>query len=101
MSHSSSLTEIASTVSANAQLIEQFLTSNGIPQPSFELGGPPAFPVPPSAAHIYEARDLLLDAAIKLTNLVRGPVDTLFEVAARASIHLPRHPLDADIGIVP
>lgn len=101
MSNSSSLTEIASTISANAQLIEEFLNFNGLPQPSFALDGPPGFPVPPSAAHIYQAHDLLLDAARKLTDLVRGPVDSLFEVAARVSIVLPRQPLNANMGIVP
>ena len=101
MSNSSSLTEIASTISANAQIIEEFLNSNGLPHPSFALGGPPGFPVPPSATHIYQARDLLIDAAIKLTDLARGPVDSLFEVAARVRIVLPRQPLNANIGIVP
>lgn len=79
--------EFASTISANAQIIDDFFRSNdAIPRPSFTPDGPIGFPVPPQVTQIHAARETLLDAARKLYYLALGPVESLFELAVRVSL---------------
>lgn len=100
MSTSPSLTEFASTIAANAQLIDEFMTSKNIPKPSFALDGPPGFPVPPNVAHIHQARESLLDAARQLTSLALGPVESLFSLAERVGFDSTKTKLMAKIEAV-
>ncbi|RFU32348.1 hypothetical protein B7463_g3998, partial [Scytalidium lignicola] len=72
-----SLTQLAKSILANAQIIEDFLSSNNLPQPSFDVKGPKDFPVGTEHAEIHVARHALIDATRELRNLIIGPVDTL------------------------
>ena len=86
MASAPSLTDFASTISSNASLIDDFFKSNeAIPRPSFSADGPVAFPCPPEAAHVYQAREAMLDAAKKLYQLALGPIESLFELTLRVS----------------
>jgi len=88
MSNLPSFTDFAFSISENAKIIEEFLTSNRIPRPSFAPDGPIGFPVPPHVTHIHQARESLLDAARKLYYLALGPVDSLFELSVRVGLGL-------------
>ena len=86
MSCQPSFTEFASSISENAKIIEEFLTSNGIPRPSFTPNGPIGFPVPADVTHIHQARESLLDAARRLYYLALGPVESLLELSVRVGV---------------
>lgn len=72
-----SLTQLAKSILASAQLLEEFLSSNNLPQPSFDASGPKNFPAGADNAEIHAARHALLDATRKLRDLVTYPTDTL------------------------
>jgi len=76
-SSSASLTQLAKGILANAQIIEGFLSSNNLPQPSFGANGPKDFPVGAGYTEIHAARHALIDATKELRDLVIYPTDTL------------------------
>ena len=81
-----SLAGLAATISENAKTVDDFFASVPmIPRPTFTPEGPIGFPCPPQINHIHAAREQLLDAAKKIYYLALGPVETLFELATRAS----------------
>ncbi|KAI9765801.1 MAG: hypothetical protein M1840_007083 [Geoglossum simile] len=103
-----SFAELASTVSENAHILENYLASaDGIPRPTFAPGGPLGFPAPPNAVDVHLARETLIDSAVKILRLALGPVETLFELTSRchelAALHAiytfdiaPKVPLDGE-----
>ncbi|KAH8881982.1 S-adenosyl-L-methionine-dependent methyltransferase [Thozetella sp. PMI_491] len=76
-SAAASLTQLAQTILAKAQALEDFLSSEKLPQPSFEASGPKAFPVGPEHSEIHAIRHALIDATKDLQNLVAYPADQL------------------------
>lgn len=75
------LPDLAAQVSKAATIINDFLVSNGHPQPSFNVDTAPAFPSAPT--EIIDARRQLLDAAQEIVDLVVGPAEHLRWLACR------------------
>lgn len=78
MAHSTlSLVQLAKSILANAQIIEAHISSNNLPQPSFNSDGPKDFPVNTAQTEIHAARHALIDATNELRDLIIGPTDKL------------------------
>jgi hypothetical protein len=71
------LVELAAVVSKNSDIINKYLTTNNLPQPSFDFDGPARFPVPLEAIEIRDARQALVNAAKAIQDLALGPNDYL------------------------
>lgn len=77
MQSSPSLTELAKSIVEDAQVIELFLSSHNLPQPSFTADGVEDFPVGTEHAHIHAIRHRLIDTTQALRDLIIGPKDTI------------------------
>ncbi|KAF2848078.1 S-adenosyl-L-methionine-dependent methyltransferase [Plenodomus tracheiphilus IPT5] len=85
MAETPSFNGLASIISENAQVIEQYLSSSDqIPKPTLDPNGPHHFPAPPDAFKIQMARENLLDAVRRLQLLALGPVEALFQLSSRS-----------------
>lgn len=58
-------------------MIDDFLLTNALAQPSFDYEGP-LQPLPPGYPELEKARDLVLEASIELQQLLQG-VDALLK----------------------
>lgn len=75
------LPDLAAQVSSAATIVNDFLVSNGHPQPSFNVDAAPAFPS--ASVEIMDARRQLLDAAQEIVDLMVGPAEHLRWLACR------------------
>ncbi|EIW79807.1 S-adenosyl-L-methionine-dependent methyltransferase [Coniophora puteana RWD-64-598 SS2] len=71
------LSELAAQIAEQAVILEKFLDDNNLPQPSFGVQGPAAFPVGADQKAANDARFSLIGATKDLRGLVVGPADTL------------------------
>ena len=71
---SSRITELASTIASHTAIVEDFLSSEGLPTPSFDVGALPQLPLRGASA---ESRDIILDATQELQDLILGPIGML------------------------
>jgi hypothetical protein len=71
-SSSPSLVDLADQVVKSATRLQQQLREQSAPQPTFDAGGPQAYPADPA---IYETRDALIDASKAMLDLARGPTE--------------------------
>jgi hypothetical protein len=67
---SPSLIELASKISAAASVIDDYLTKNNIPKPSFDVNGPTALPNDPK---IQIAKMQMQEALMDMKDLLLGP----------------------------
>ena len=74
---SKTITELASFISTNTAKVNNYLSSEKLPTPSFDVDGPSKSLIPPEAAEIEAARSAVIDATLKLHNLMLGPRDFL------------------------
>lgn len=72
-----SLTQLAKSILEDAQTIDNFLSSNNLPRPSFAAESLKDFPVSTEHADIHTIRHRLIDATKELRDLVIGPKDTI------------------------
>ena len=73
----SSLVEVSDRISKNTTLIQGFLTTRGLPSPSFTVNSPTEFPDPENETAIELAREAILADTKTLFDLVLGPVERL------------------------
>ncbi|CAD6592867.1 MAG: hypothetical protein ASARMPREDX12_006536 [Alectoria sarmentosa] len=66
----------------SSKVISDCIAQNGLPEMSFDANGPAQFPVPPTLPEAHIARLRLLEAAMLLERLVRGPIEAANRVAA-------------------
>lgn len=69
--------ELALVISKNTTIVEQYLSSNNLPHPSFGVGAPSGSLIPADAADIEVARLAVIEATSKLRNLMLGPREFL------------------------
>ncbi|KAF7594770.1 hypothetical protein BBP40_008477 [Aspergillus hancockii] len=60
-----------------AQVIDNFLSSHNLPQPSFDLNSPKAFPVGSEHTDVHAIRHRLIDTTNQLRDLVTCPKDPI------------------------
>jgi len=70
------IAELASIISEHTTKIDQYLTSNGFPTPSFSLDAAVESTFP---EEIIAARNVVLDANMELSELLLGPRQTFIE----------------------
>ena len=71
---SNHIVQLASVISKNTKKFDNWLTSHGIPSPSFGIETPPKLQVPKDIA---QARQAVVEATIELQALMLGPVGHL------------------------
>ena len=79
-SSQSRLAELASSISANTTKIDDYLTSNNLPKPSFEIDSPVDLKLPKD---IWTAQDAVLGESTELKELLLGPRQTVVEYQVR------------------
>ena len=75
------LDELSSTISKNANVLSQYLASNGLPQPSFRSDGPSTVLPSSSPENIQQARQDLISASLNILHLAIGPSEFLPNLA--------------------
>jgi len=75
MSSPSRIAELSAVVASHTKQIDDYLTENGLLQPSFDANGPVDLQLPPQ---LEQARAIVLQASQELNDLLQGPRDILF-----------------------
>ncbi|KAI9729392.1 MAG: hypothetical protein M1834_006916 [Cirrosporium novae-zelandiae] len=73
---STPLIDLAEQISASARTISDFLSSKGLPQPSFDKDAPAYFPST-AEVEVLEARRILRETSKKMFDLITGPAESL------------------------
>ncbi|TGO45865.1 hypothetical protein BCON_0360g00090 [Botryotinia convoluta] len=85
------ITELAAIMSANTAKIDNYLSSQGLKSPSFDVDAPTEPLVPSDAPELEAARSELIDATLMLHDLILGPKDMQaigrFNIAKSIPIH--------------
>lgn len=71
----SSLVDVSDRISKNTTFIQNFLTTKGLPSPSFTVKSPTEFPNPENERAIGLAREAILADTKTLFDLILGPVE--------------------------
>lgn len=72
----SRIAELAAVVASHTKQIDDYLTQNGLPQPSFDANGPAELQLPPN---LEQARAVVIQASQELNDLLKGPRELLFD----------------------
>lgn len=84
------IVELATRIASNTSKVSDYLATNNLPQPSFNLDTPPS-PVPKDAVEVEALRQAVLKDTAELRSLMPGPRDFLFSAGSRVKTS---HPLD-------
>ncbi len=90
MPPTSRITELAATIAENTAIVDQYLTANSLPTPTFDVDGPPAVPIPHHETHVLAAQDAVIACTQELHNLMKGPTEMLMGIGVSfpTSTHL-------------
>ena len=72
-----SLCDVSDRISKNTAYLQTFLSTRGLPTPSFEVNTPKEFPNPDNERTVDIVRESILADTKALFDLVLGPVDRL------------------------
>lgn len=79
---------LAETIRVETEKLQTYLKANGIAQPSLSVDGPDDFPLLPD--EIQKSRQKIVFATKELTNLVRGPRESVrYDVWSVSSASVP------------
>ena len=67
----STISELSSAIHLNTSKISDFISSNGLPQPSFNVNTPMVYDFPPEVA---ACRAAVLESLYELQALILGPI---------------------------
>ena len=73
----SSLVDVSERISKNTAFLQHFLSTRGLPTPSFEVDTPREFPNPDNERAVELVREAILADTKTLFDLVIGPVERL------------------------
>lgn len=76
-------TELASLISAQTGIVDEYLQSNGLSSPSFDLDYTEASQLP---KEIISAKNAISEATEELNCLIAGPVDCITGTAASLNV---------------
>ncbi|KAK8066271.1 O-methyltransferase [Apiospora hydei] len=71
------IVELSSRIAANTTKLNDYLASNNLPAPSFDLNGPTDTLIPKENAELEAARVAVIDDTLELRRLVLGPREYL------------------------
>ena len=74
---SAGIADLALIISTNTAKVKDHLLSNNLPLPSFDIDAPNRSLIVPEAEEVQAARLAVIDATLKLHNLMLGPRDFL------------------------
>lgn len=74
-SSQSRIAELSEAIATHSRLVDEYLSNNNLPQPSFDADGPSNFDLPPE---IEGSRAQVLAATQELNDLLQGPRNLLF-----------------------
>ena len=74
---SETIKDLALSIAKNTAIVEQYLSSNRLPSPSFGIDAPSGSLIPRESADIEAARVAVVEATLKLRNLMLGPREYL------------------------
>lgn len=69
----SRISDLAQRIATNTAKIDDYLISQGLPQPSFELDAPLKSIIPENEVELKKARQEVLDDTLELRSLLQGP----------------------------
>lgn len=75
------IVELATRIASNTSKVSDYLASNDLPQPSFDMDTP-LNPVPREAIEIEALRQAVLRDTSELRSLMLGPRDSLFSAGS-------------------
>lgn len=75
MAPASRIAELASIVQLNTTKVDEFLSAQGLPSPSFGIEALPVLPLP---SQIASYRDAAIEAMDELHALLLGPMPSIF-----------------------
>lgn len=74
-SSQSRIRELSEAIATHSRIVDDHLSENNLPQPSFDADGPSDLSLPPA---IEESRGKVLTATQELNDLLQGPRNLLF-----------------------
>lgn len=78
MSPKGSIAELAAIIADNTKIVDDYLKSNGLSAPSFDVDGPIVLSIPAAETEVIKARQTVIASTEELNKLMKGPVDTLW-----------------------
>jgi hypothetical protein len=69
------IAELAAVVASHTRQIDDYINTQGLPQPSFDTTGPAELQLPPQ---LEQARTIVLQATQELNDLLQGPRELIF-----------------------
>jgi len=82
---SPTIVELAAEISKHAAVLNDYITTKNLPQPSFEKDGPPISPIPKTESSIEQSRVALIEASRAIHDLAMGPTESLLWTALAVS----------------
>lgn len=73
-SKQSRIVELTTIISVNTAKIDQYISKNNLPQPSFDVDGPVSLNLP---QNLQEIREDVLNASLELSELLLGPKEVI------------------------
>jgi len=85
MPPTSRISELAAIIAENTAIVDEYLASNGLPTPSFEVDGPEVVPIPPQELNVLAAQDKAIGSTLELHELMKGPTEMLMGIGVSHS----------------
>jgi 3-polyprenyl-4-hydroxybenzoate decarboxylase len=79
----SRIQELAKIIATHTDQIDDFLISNNLPSPSFDIDGPETLGL---SSEMQKSRDLVIDATTELKELLQGPKEILMSNPVRHAL---------------
>lgn len=83
----SRISELAQRIATNTAKIDNYLISQGLPQPSFELDAPLTSVIPENEVELKKARQEVLADTLELRSLIQGPRELMSSFSV-SSLHV-------------
>ena len=83
MSSTSYIVELATIITDNTRIVDEYLKSKKLPTLSFDVDTPATIPIPPHEVDVLAAQDKVISTTQELHNLIKGPTEMLMGIAVR------------------
>lgn len=81
MTSPSKISELATTISTNTEIVNAYLSEHELAQPSFDADGPLNIAIPDHENVVKKAQAKVVSATLELHNLMKGPASALMSIA--------------------
>ena len=71
------IAELASIITENTAIVDEYLSARDLPTPSFDIDAPAKLPIADDALEVEAARAAVIDATGELQALMLGPMELL------------------------